>query len=146
MQKHGAMHEPTTSYNSNGVSITREQLLFSTPADAGREPEVISGIKTNYHSCKGLRKRGHRLNNARHGAWRGKRENSYERLQRDRRSLDNSRRAGSARRALIILVNECAIPALRAFSYSMDDRKAANIHCSRFEADHRRQYLNDGDL
>ena len=54
--------------------------------------------------------------------------------------------AGSLMRASINLVQKRAIPALRAFSYSMDDRKAANIHCSRFEADHRRQYLNDGDL
>ena len=84
MQTHGAMHEPITSHTSNGVSITREQLLYSTPAVAGRVTEVISGIKTNYHSCKGLRKRGHRFktHGTVHGAGSGK--NQYYAFRRHR--------------------------------------------------------------
>ena len=118
MQKHGAMHEPITSHNSNGVSITREQLLYSTPAVAGRVTEVISGIKTNYHSCKGLREARTSVQNARHGAWRGKRENSS--ASPLMRPADHwySISAGRPRRALSSLYRNVQIPHSAHFSHS----------------------------
>jgi hypothetical protein len=116
MQKHGAMHEPITSHTSNGVSITRERLLDSSPADAGRVTEAISGIKTNYHSCKGLRKRWHRFktHGTVHGAVSGRIHKTRLKVAGGRTVITAA--AGSLMRASINLVQKRANPALRAFS------------------------------
>jgi len=76
MQKHGAMHEPITSHTSNGVSITCYYMLSELLVISMNQKldNMITGIKTNYHPYKGLRRRGHRLktHGTVHGAESGK--------------------------------------------------------------------------
>lgn len=73
-------------------------------------------LKANYHSCKGLRKRGHRLktHGTVHGAGSGRFHMTRLKVTGGRTVITAA--AGSLMRASINLVQERANPALRAFS------------------------------
>ena len=88
-------------------------------------------MKVNYHSCKGLRRRGHRFKT--HGTVYGAGNGRIHmtRLKDTGGRTVITAAAGSLMRASINLVQKRAIPALRAFSHSRNDRKADYIHCSR---------------